>query len=187
MFQKALSTATAITSKPVSSSLANLNSSVCGKDVTFGSDLDVFQEVIVEGEVHCDINVDGNSSTSPVSFTNDGCSNENSVSSFAASETQNRFWTREEDFRSEVLPENFFNETEDDPSFSLDPNMLDRSVNLNEDTGFVLNSLFPIKEEVGENDSKFPENSEETSKKGVRRRIKQGAMLTSEKPKYFSI
>ena len=174
--------------KLVSSRSTNFNSSIFGgEDVIFGSELDVFQEVIVEEEIQHDINVDGNSSASPVSMTNDGCSNENSMSSFAASETQNRFGTRIEDFRSEVLPENFFNETEDDPSLILDPSMLDHSVNLNEDSGFAVNSLFPIKEEVGENDVKFPGSSEETLKKGVRRRTKQGPIVTTQKPKYVSI
>ena len=159
-----------------------------GDDIIFGSSFDVFQEVIVEDETFQDINVDGSSSTSSISVTNDGCSNENSMSSFTASESQNRFWTREEDFRSEVLPENFLTETDDDPSFTVDHCMLDHSlsVNLNEDSGFVGNNLFAIKEEICDNDSKFPENSEETLKKGTRRRIKQEPTTILQKPKYIS-
>ena len=172
------------TIKPELFDFPNSNLSRFGEDVIFGSDLDVLQEVIVEDEAQYDINVDGTSSASPASLMNDVCSNENSMSSFATSETHNRFWTREEDFRSEVLPENFFNETDDDPSFNMDPTTLDQSVSLNEESGFVVNNLFPIKEEVGESDAKFPESTDETLKKAARRRTKQELTLTSQKPKY---
>jgi len=175
------------TIKPELFDFPNSNLSRFGEDVIFGSDLDVLQEVIVEDEAQYDINVDGTSSASPASLMNDVCSNENSMSSFATSETHNRFWTREEDFRSEVLPENFFNETDDDPSFNLDPTTLDQSVSLNEESGFVVNNLFPIKEEVGESDAKFPESTDETLKKAARRRTKQELTLTSQKPKYHAM
>ena len=104
----------------------------------------------MEEEVQ-DINVENSRSNSPISVTNDSNSNENSVSSFSASDMQNKYWTREDLTRGlDVLPpENLFTENEDEmKSFNLDTNNVDTSVNINDEAGFSLKNLFPIKEEA---------------------------------------
>lgn len=145
-------------------------------DVIYGSCFDVFQEVIVEEEIQ-DINVENSHSNSPISMTNDSNSNENSMSSFTTSETQNKYWTREDLTPSDVLPENLFTENEEDlKAFPLDSNNLDSTVNINDGSGFSLNNLFPIKEEPLEiEQSKSSENGAEV-KKPARRKIKQEAV-----------
>lgn len=134
----------------------------------------MFQEVIVEEEVQ-DINVENSRSNSPISITNDSNSNENSVSSFTTSDTQNRYWTREDLLPSDVLPDNLFTENEEEmKSFSLDASTCDATVSMSDETGFSLNSLFPIKEEPLESElPKSSENGVEQVKKAVRRKIKQ--------------
>lgn len=150
-------------------------------DVIYGSTFDVFQEVIVEEEIQ-DINVENSRSNSPISLTNESNSNENSVSSFTTSEAQNKYWTREDLTPSDVLPDNLFTENEEDiKSFSVDPNNIDTSVNMSNDTGFSLNNLFPIKEE--QFDTERPKSSEngqsaEQVKKVARRKIKQETLET---------
>ena len=158
-------------------------------EVIYGSNFDVFQEVIVEDEVQ-EINVENSRSNSPISITNDSYSNENSVSSsYTASEThQNKYWTREDLTPSEVPPENFFENDEESKSFKLDAMDVDPTINLSDETGFAFNSLFPIKEEPCDMES-FDKPSEvntvtpacssstavEPTVKKVRRRIKQEA------------
>lgn len=156
---------------------AGPSSSFCSEEVVYGSNFDVFQEVIVEEEVH-DIDV-VESSGSPSSTANEIYSNENSVSSFAASETNNKYWTREDLTPSEVPPDNLFTENEEDvKSFALDPSA-DTTVSLNDESGFsALSSLFPVKEEPNEDNAppagKQTETStEENVKKATRRKVKQ--------------
>ena len=61
-------------------------------------------------------------------------------------------------------------------SFAVDTNNVDTSVNINDEAGFSLNSLFPIKE------PKHSENGVEQVKKASRRKIKQEP--TEIAPKY---
>ena len=143
------------------------------EDVIYGSNFDVFQEVIVEEEVQ-EINVETSRSNSPISVTIDSNSNENSVGSFTASETQNQYWTREDLTPSDVLPDNLFTETEEE-NFSLDdPNNCDASLSITDDTGFSVTNLFPIKEEPLETEIiRSSDNGVEQVKKATRRKIKQ--------------
>ena len=152
--------------------IASTSSMVFGtEDVIYGSTFDVFQEVIVEEEIQ-DINVENSRSNSPISVANESNSNENSVSSFTNSETQNKYWTREDLTPSDVLPDNLFTENEDD--YNIDQGNIDTTININNETGFSLKSLFPIKEEPLENEqSKCTENGTEQVKKVVKRKIKQ--------------
>lgn len=154
-------------------------------DVIYGSSFDVFQEVIVEEEIQ-DINVENSLSNSPISLTNESNSNENSVSSFTASETHNKYWTREDLTPSDVLPDNLFTENEEDiKSFSMDPNNMDTSINLNNDTGFSLNNLFPIKEEPMDVEAlKISETGIAEVKKVTRRKIKQEPTDTASQSRY---
>lgn len=150
-------------------------SSIFGsEDIIYGSNFDVFQEVIVEEAIQ-DINVENSRSNSPISVTNDSNSNENSVSSFSASDIQTKYWTREDLTPSDVLPENLFTENDDETkSFSLDTNNFDTTINMSDGTGFCLNSLFPIKEEhVDIELPKSSDNGTEQVKKASRRKIKQ--------------
>lgn len=150
-------------------------SSIFGsEDIIYGSNFDVFQEVIVEEAIQ-DINVENSRSNSPISVTNDSNSNENSVSSFSASDIQNKYWTREDLTPSDVLPENLFTENDDETkSFSLDTNNFDTTINMSDGTGFCLNSLFPIKEEPVDIElPKSSDNGTEQVKKASRRKIKQ--------------
>lgn len=151
--------------------------------MVFGSNFEVFQEVIVEEEIQ-DVNVENSRSNSPSSVTNEMYSNENSVSSYAASETHNKYsWTREDLTPSEVLPDNLFTENEEDiKSFGLDPTV-DTSVNISDNPGFALNALFQVKEEPGvTEDAKVVENTEENVKKVPRRKIKQEPTEAVEAP-----
>ena len=151
------------------------------EEVIYGSSFDVFQEVIAEEEVH-DIDV-VESSSSPSSIANEIYSNENSMSSYAASETtQNKYWTREDLTPSEVLPDNLFTENEEDvKSFALDLAAVDTAVDMTDEPGGFasLTSLFPIKEEPDETEApsastaKPAELTEENVKKVTRRKIKQ--------------
>jgi hypothetical protein len=164
----------------------NTSSIFGSEDIIYGSNFDVFQEVIVEEEVQ-DINVENSRSNSPISVTNDSNSNENSVSSFSASDIQNKYWTREDLTPSDAPPENLFTENEDEmKSFALDMNNVDTTVNLNDETGFSLNSLFPIKEEpLDIEQPKSSENGVEQVKKASRRKIKQEPTETAPKYIYF--
>lgn len=153
----------------------------------FGSNFDVFQEVIVEDEIQ-EINVES-SSNSPVSGTNDIYSNENSVSSYAASESFNKYWTREDLTPSKDLPDNLFMENEDEiNSFGLDPTA-DVNVSLNDGAGFGLTTLFPIKEEPCENEEAKPGDNavEKNVKKATRRKIKQEPNDSDAAPKYYTL
>lgn len=166
----------------------NTSSIFGSEDIIYGSNFDVFQEVIVEEEVQ-DINVENSRSNSPISVTNDSNSNENSVSSFSASDIQNKYWTREDLTPSDAPPENLFTENEDEmKSFALDMNNVDTTVNLNDETGFSLNSLFPIKEEpLDIEQPKSSENGVEQVKKASRRKIKQEPTETAPKYIFFKI
>ncbi|XP_046442219.1 cysteine-rich protein 2-binding protein-like isoform X1 [Daphnia pulex] len=166
----------------------NTSSIFGSEDIIYGSNFDVFQEVIVEEEVQ-DINVENSRSNSPISVTNDSNSNENSVSSFSASDIQNKYWTREDLTPSDAPPENLFTENEDEmKSFALDMNNVDTTVNLNDETGFSLNSLFPIKEEpLDIEQPKSSENGVEQVKKASRRKIKQEPTETAPKLKQMSL
>ena len=141
----------------------------------------VLEEVVV-GDDMLDINVDISSPNSPISITNETNSNENSMSSFPAADNH-KFRYRDQYLTpSENVPENFFTETDDDMKpFDIDPNMF--SLNLNDDSGFATNNLFPIKEEPCEMDAKFVETPEETLKKATRRRIKQETTPIPDVPK----
>ena len=68
-------------------------------------------------------------------------------------------------------------------SFAVDTNNVDTSVNINDEAGFSLNSLFPIKEEPLDTEQpKHSENGVEQVKKASRRKIKQEP--TEIAPKY---
>lgn len=154
---------------------ASSTSSIFGsEDIIYGSNFDVFEEVIVDEAIQ-DINVENSRSNSPISVTNDSNSNENSLSSFSASDIQNKYWTREDLMPSDVLPENLFTENDDEmKSFALDTNHVDTTINMSDGTGFCLNSLFPIKEEpIDIEQPKSNENDGEQVKKVPRRKIKQ--------------
>lgn len=178
-------------------------SSMFDSDMFYGSSLDVFQEVIVEDEIQ-DVNIENSNSTSPISVTNESFSNENSVSSFSASEQQNKYWTREDLMPSEVLPDNLFMDTEDDlKSLSFDMKDVDPALTFSDNSPFTFSSLFPIKEEPREESgedqkegSEATENegvvncelsSEETQRKPTKRKIKQEVSEEADKDKYTNI
>lgn len=144
------------------------------EDIIYGSSFDIFQEVIVEEEGQ-EINVDNSRSNSPLSVANDMYSNENSLSSFCASEPQNKYWTREDLTPSEVLPENLFTENEDDmSSFQVDSSNLDPTIEMKDDPGLSFNNLFSVKEESCETEDMKPlEIVEENTKRTSRRKAKQ--------------
>ena len=165
-----------------------------GEDLIYSSNLDVFQEVIVEDEIQDVINVENSRSNTPGSATNDSCSNENSVSSFATSESvaNNRFWTREEDLTpSAVLPDNLFMEADEDiKSFNFDENPDLNYVDMNDDLNFNINQFFGgTKEESTSKPSsliKCEPNVKVTddvmkNKAATRRRIKAEPLDTAEK------
>lgn len=164
-----------------------------GEDLIYGSNLDVFQEVIVEEEIQDVINVENSRSNTPGSATNDSCSNENSVSSLATSESvaTNRFWTREEDLTpSAVLPDNLFMEADDDlKSFNFDgkpENFV--NMTMNDDLNFNINQFFGTKEESTPKPNsliKCEPNikvaDDVLKNKATRRRIKAEPLDTAEK------